>query len=406
MEVKKGFKQTEVGVIPEDWEVVVLKDLINKNKPIRYGIVQPGKYDPNGRFMIRGQDYSFGWVSTDQIFRVSRFVEERYKNARLGTGDIILTIVGAGTGHLEIIPNWLDGSNITQTTAKISIDSAKANTRFCKYYLQSNQGQNQIALNIKGAAQPGLNIRDIKTFTLPLPSTLTEQNAIASILSDTDTLILSLEKLIAKKRANEEGAMHGLLKPKKGWVMKKIGEVANTYSGGTPSTSIISYWGGEIPWISSGDLNKGIIYHVEGKITQEGLDNSSAKMIEEDTLLIALYGATAGVTAISKIKAAINQAVLAIIPKLDDYKFLFYQLKQLKNWIISTYTQGGQPNLSGDIVKSIELYFPSISEQTRIVNILSDMDAEIAALETKLAKYKQIKQGMMQTLLTGRIRLV
>ena len=191
-----------------------------------------------------------------------------------------------------------------------------------------------------------------------------------------------------------------------GWEVKRLGEIATFFSGGTPPTSVSAYYGGGIAWITSGDLNKSVITDVSGRITEAGLENSSAKLIEENTLLIALYGATSGVTAISRIRAAINQAVLAIVPKTDISLFLFYKLSYLKDWIITTYTQGGQPNLSGDIVKAIEISFPPLPEQTAIAAIISDMDTEIAALEQKRDKTRLLKQGMMQELLTGRIRLV
>ena len=128
-------------------------------------------------------------------------------------------------------------------------------------------------------------------------------------------------------------------------------------------------------------------------------------MVEADTLLIALYGATSGVTAISKIRAAINQAVLAIVPRCENTTFLFFKLRLQKDWLISIYTQGGQPNLSGNIVKSLELSLPPLTEQTSIAEVLSDMDAELAALEQRRDKTRLLKQGMMQELLTGRIRL-
>ncbi|MBK6418067.1 MAG: restriction endonuclease subunit S [Ignavibacteria bacterium] len=129
-------------------------------------------------------------------------------------------------------------------------------------------------------------------------------------------------------------------------------------------------------------------------------------MVEANTLLIALYGATSGVTAISKIRAAINQAVLAVVPHHDDTSFLYFKLRLLKDWLISTYTQGGQPNLSGDIVKSVELPLPHHLEQTAIASVLSEMDAELAVLEQRREKTRALKQAMMQELLTGRTRLV
>jgi len=253
----------------------------------------------------------------------------------------------------------------------------------------------------------GLNSNEYKLFKIPLPPSQSEQTAIATALSDTDALINSLEKLIVKKRNIKQGAMQKLLQTKEGWEERKLGEIATFFSGGTPNTSIQDYYNGEIYWITSGDLNKNVICEVEGRISKEGLNNSSAKMIKKNTLLIALYGATAGVTAISRIEAAINQAVLAIILNAKySTDFLYYQLSYRKEWIILTYTQGGQPNLSGNIIKSIEMLFPPFKEQTRIATILSDMDSEIQALETKLEKYRKIKLGMMQNLLTGKIRLV
>jgi type I restriction enzyme S subunit len=240
-----------------------------------------------------------------------------------------------------------------------------------------------------------------------------EQKAIAEVLNKADTLVECFERLIAKKRLLKRGVMQELLTGKKrlpgfsrDWETKRLGDIATFFSGGTPSTSVADYYAGDIPWITSGDLNQSYIRNVQGRISKSGLENSTAKMVEANTLLIALYGATAGVTAISEIRAAINQAVLAIVPRCDYTRFLYFKLTYLKDWLITTYTQGGQPNLSGEIVKSVELSMPGLDEQVAIAALLSAMDAEVALLEAQLAKYRQIKQGLMQKLLTGRIRLV
>lgn len=189
------------------------------------------------------------------------------------------------------------------------------------------------------------------------------------------------------------------------WEVKRLGDVCEMYSGGTPLTSIKSYYGGDIPWLTSSDLNSGFIYSVDGRITKTGLENSSAKMIDRNTLVLALYGATAGVVGFSKIEGAINQAILAIKPKKEDSLFLYFYLKYKKKWIIKTYTQGGQPNLSGEIIKSITLSFPKKPEQTAIATALSDADVLIEKLEKLITKKKAIKQGAMQQLLTGKKRL-
>jgi type I restriction enzyme S subunit len=200
--------------------------------------------------------------------------------------------------------------------------------------------------------------------------------------------------------------MQQLLSPKENWEVKKLGEVCESFSGGTPNTARDDFYGGNINYIASGDLNQKRINSVEGRITALGLSNSSAKIAPKNSLLIAMYGATAGVVALNQIEGAINQAILAVIPFRNyNVEFLFYFFDLNKEWIIITYTQGGQPNLSGGILKNIEIPFPTLPEQTRIATILSDMDAEISALENELAKSRQIKNGMMQELLTGRRRI-
>ena len=189
------------------------------------------------------------------------------------------------------------------------------------------------------------------------------------------------------------------------WEVKRLGEVAEVYSGGTPSTVIREYYGGEIPWINSGDLNKTKIFSVEGRITELGLRNSSAKIIQPETLLIALYGATAGVVAISKIEAAINQAVLAIIPRRDFVYFLLHQLIYLQDFIKRTYKQGGQANLSGELVKSCPLALPPLPEQKKIAEILSTWDEAIEKLNSYIEAKKKLKKALMQKLLTGKQRI-
>lgn len=190
------------------------------------------------------------------------------------------------------------------------------------------------------------------------------------------------------------------------WTVANIGDDCYCFSGGTPTTSIREYYGGSIPWITSGDLNSQRIVDVDGRITRKGLEYSSAKMVHEGTLLLALYGATAGVAAITGIRAAINQAVLAIQTKEIDTEYLFQYLRFRKEMFLSTYLQGGQPNLSGEIVKLFKIPLPPTrSEQIAIAEALSDADAYIDSLEKLLVKKRDIKQGVMKELLTGTRRL-
>ena len=190
-----------------------------------------------------------------------------------------------------------------------------------------------------------------------------------------------------------------------GWDTATIGSVCSTYSGGTPSTTHPEYYHGRIPWIVSADLNQGRIRSVKGRITELGLARSSAKIVRSGTPLIALYGATAGVAAVSCLTGAINQAVLAMVPRDVDPEFLFQWLLINREAIIARYTQGGQPNLSGEIVRTIEIPLPPLSEQRRIAGALQNVDDLIDSLQRVITKKQAIKQGMMQELLTGRTRL-
>jgi type I restriction enzyme S subunit len=121
-----GYKQTEVGVIPDEWRVHRLGDLLQGSRSIRYGIVQPGKFDANGCFMLRSQDYSKGWAGPDRMHKVFAQLESQYRNARIHRDDLVMTVVGAGIGQVVTVPDWLDGAILSRSTARIAIDNDKA----------------------------------------------------------------------------------------------------------------------------------------------------------------------------------------------------------------------------------------------------------------------------------------
>ena len=189
------------------------------------------------------------------------------------------------------------------------------------------------------------------------------------------------------------------------WETQRLDAICSVYSGGTPSTARHDFYGGHIPWITSGDLNARRITEVSNYLTQAGFDSSAAKMVESGDLVVALYGATAGVVAVTEIEAAINQAVLSIRTNRCDSEYLFHHLASRRNQIVATYTQGGQPNLSGEIIRSLVIVIPPLVEQRAIAEALSDVDGLLNALEALIAKKRAIKQATMQQLLTGRTRL-
>jgi type I restriction enzyme, S subunit len=187
------------------------------------------------------------------------------------------------------------------------------------------------------------------------------------------------------------------------WKKDSIKVFADSFAGGTPSRTRSDYYNGDIPWISSGEVNKPHIDKTIEKITQLGLDNSSAKWIPVNSILVAMYGATAGQVSKNLIKATSNQAVLALVPKknLIDGDFLYYQVKKNKDSILYLAQGSGQPNLSKDLVDNFKIKVPKeLPTQRRIARILSTTDAVIEKTQAAIAKYKAIKQGMLHDLFT------
>ena len=189
-----------------------------------------------------------------------------------------------------------------------------------------------------------------------------------------------------------------------GWILETIGTIADTFSGGTPTVGNKEYYGGDIPFIRSGEISND---KTELFITESGLSSSSAKMVDKGTILYAMYGATSGEVAISKISGAINQAILAIIPKSQKYssRYIYHYLKHNKQYILGKYLQGGQGNLSANIINNLPIYLPcdsegevSIKEQQKIADCLSSLDEYINVAKQKVDQLKEHKKGLMQRL--------
>ena len=232
-----------------------------------------------------------------------------------------------------------------------------------------------------------------------------------------DGLLAALEALIAKKRAVKQAAMQQLLTGKSRlpgfsgtWETKRIGDFTDCTAGGTPSTLISEYWGGTIRWMNSGELNNKIVHDVEGRITERGLRESSTKTVPPRCVLVGLagQGKTRGTVAINMVELCTNQSIAAIYPSESFVsEYLYYNLDARYEELRGMSTgDGGRGGLNLQIILSIVVPFPHVDEQTAIAAVLSDMDAEIAALERRRDKTRVVKQGMMQQLLTGRVRLV
>ena len=231
---------------------------------------------------------------------------------------------------------------------------------------------------------PQINNKHIEPYPVDIPN-MAEQQAIGTFFSRLDDLItlhqrkydklVILKKSMLEKMFPKDGEsvpeirFAGFTDP---WEQRKLGELALTYSGGTPSAGNSAYYGGEIPFIRSAEID---CDSTELSLTVAGLNNSSAKLVDKGMVLYAMYGATSGEVAISKIKGAINQAILAMdASDMAANRFIAYWLRRQKKSITETFLQGGQGNLSGAIIKELGIPQPSLDEQRQIGSFFSNLD--------------------------------
>jgi type I restriction enzyme S subunit len=268
--------------------------------------------------------------------------------------------------------------------------------------------QTRIRATVVGGAIPTLSQENISKFLIHVP-TPAEQQKIAECLSSVDELIAAQARKLDALKTHKKGLMQQLF-PREGetqprlrfpefqaseeWEPRTLGSVCRSFSGGTPSTSQPEYYGGDIPFIRSGEIGRD---RTELFLTQAGLSNSAAKIVVKGDVLVALYGANSGDVALAKIDGAINQAILCLKSK-ESNGFIYQFLSFKKDWVVATYLQGGQGNLSGEIVKSISVCFPAPEEQQRIADCLTSLDDLIAAQTHKLEALKTHKKGLMQQL--------
>ncbi|MGX7307818.1 restriction endonuclease subunit S (plasmid) [Enterococcus durans] len=257
-----------------------------------------------------------------------------------------------------------------------------------------------------GGGRAKLNADVMMKLNILLP-TFVEQEKIGSLFSLLDKTIALHQRKLDLLKEQKKGYLQKMF-PKNGskipelrfngfsgdWEERKLGEITTSYSGGTPSAGNSSYYKGDIPFIRSGEINSS---KTELFLTEEGFNNSSAKLVEVGDILYALYGATSGEVGISQINGAINQAILAIKP-IEGYEsqFIMQWLKLQKQKIIDKYLQGGQGNLSGTIVKDLFLRIPDSKEQKKIGQFFKQLDDTIALHQRKLDLLKEQKKGFLQ----------
>ena len=445
--VPEGYKLTEVGVIPEDWEVVLINDLNPSNSPaIKAGpfgssltkdIYVSKGYKVYGQEQVIKGDHKFGDYFID---------ENKYRQLRsceVIEDDILLSLVGT-VGRLLVIPSGAKRGVINPRLLRFRFDKGRVNSVFFKYLFESDSIQNNLSGSAQGGTMAVLNAGILKNLLISLPN-ISEQKLIATALSDVDELLASLEELIAKKQAIKTATMQQLLsgrtrlpqfalredgwpkgyKPSElgeipeDWEVKSYEEIFTYLSTSTNSRADLSSIG-DYGYVHYGDIhtkwnNKLDLNQVE--LPQVSKELVSSAFIEDGDVIMADasedyegVGKSVEVSNIGDRKAVAGLHTFLLRDRekklSDGFRGYLHTIPIVKASLDKMATGLKVYGISKRNLALILIPIPSKQEQTAIATILSDMDAELEALEKQLNKTQQIKQGMMQQLLTGKIRLV
>lgn len=408
---KQKFKQTEVGLIPEDWKVNTLGKVafVTKLAGFEYSLHFNSYKDEGDIIVVRGTNITHNKMDLRDVKTIPTSTSNKLLRSKLFKNDLVFAYVGT-IGPIFLIEEN-DRYHLGPNTAKITVEK-EINSKYLYHYFTSSFIANEIFETTSIGAQPSLSMTKIRSFKIITP-TLQEQKAIATALSDVDELISNLDQLITKKKAIKQGAMQQLLTPPhKGgkrlagfteeWVEKTVGDVVEYRNGAAHENCVVE--NGEYIIVNSKFVS------TEGRVAKHSNQNLCPVNMHE--ILMVLSDIPKG-KAIAKCyyveennKFTLNQRICSFKTEKVDSKFLFLLLN--RNPYYLQFDDGvKQTNLRNEDVLSCPLNLPpTIEEQKLISKIIFDLDKDIKNTLVKRKKYQDIKQGMMQELLTGKTRLV
>lgn len=409
---KTKYKETEVGLIPDDWQIELLGNLctifgrIGFRGYTKADIVK----EHEGAITLSPSNIQNSRLVLEKCTFISWKKYHESPEIKIYNRDILLVKTGSTFGKTAIVNNLKRKATLNPQV--VVLKKIKIPNEFLGFLMQFEVFQNQINSTIVGGAIPTLSQKQVANFKIPIPPTENEQKLIAQALTDTDALIQALEKKIAKKKLIKKGVMQRLLTPKKDWLRKTIKDLVST-----PVT--------DGPHETPKFVKDGIPFLSVNNIVNNKIDKSDLRFISiEDDLIYSrkckpqkndiLLGKAASVGKVAIVEDNWNFNVwspLALIRTKDlispFFLYYFFQTSDIILQIEGLTNSSSQGNIGmGDIEKLIITFPEELIEQEEIANTFIDMDKEIEVLEQKLSKYQLAKQGMMQKLLTGKIRLV
>lgn len=423
MELRAGYKQTEVGVIPEDWEIETIKTICSE--PMQNGVFYTPSSKERGIKLINvGDLYKSTPIDIESLELFNARVDEK-RRFRVINGDIFFTrssIVPDGIAHCNIYQNDKDDVVVFDShVIRVRPNKNKIYPLYFYKYCLSKIARSYLVAHSKTATMTTIDQGALGKCPVLVPP-YKEQTAIANALSDADVLIQSLIRLIAKKHQIKQGAMQTLLNPyengrlKEGWAVKKLRDIGSTF-GGLSGKTKSDFGVGEARYIPFMNVMNDVIIDIGFLELVRVANGESQNKTKKGDLFFNGSSETPDELGLCSV---LNDSIENLFLNSFCFGFRLFDENDVSGIYLAYFfrsiygrelfhslAQGAtRYNLSKTNFLKIQLALPKFNKQTNIVAVLTDMDAEIEALETKLTKYQKIKQGMMQNLLTGRIRLI
>lgn len=406
-------------MVPKGWEVKTLNEVSKITRLAGAEYSDVWETNPHGEIIaLRGYNIGNNHINLRDVERITQEMSLKLSRSKLFKDDIVFPCVGSiGKAYLVKEDNRF---HINQNIAKLTPDET-VDPLYLTYCLLSKESENQIMKFNTSSSQPNVLVGNLRKFEFQFPLSVLEQQKIAKILSTWDQAISTTKRLIDNSTQQKKALMQQLLTGKKHlfdesgqrfegeWKERAVSSLGKIYSGGTPSTSNTEYWDGDINWITPTDITKQDSRYINSslrKITLEGLENSSAKLVPAGSLLICTR-ATIGAMAITSHEMCTNQGFKNIVPNSKtNIEFVYYLLTYNKHRMISKASGSTFLELSKTSFESMKFRMPPLKEQQKIATVLTNSDKEIELLEQQLADLQQEKKALMQVLLTGKKRVV
>ncbi|WP_429165918.1 restriction endonuclease subunit S [Aeromonas rivipollensis] len=428
----------DLQALPDNWSYIPLEQLAQKNS-VTYGVVQPGTHDETGIPIVRVNNFKDGRIELADVMRIAPEIESKYGRTRLEGGEVLLTVVGS-VGQVAVVPEQLKGFNVARAVAVIHA-TQEVEPHWLALCLRSPLSQHLLTSRANTTVQTTINLKDLRALPIPMPPASERKQMIGLLgaLDDRITLLretnatleaiaqalfkswfVDFDPVYARARGEQPAGLSSevaalfpdsfeeseLGMVPKGWRVGAFGDVcARIESGGTPKRSVPEYWGGGVPWLSSGEVRNPIVFDTKETITDLGVRESAAKLWPQGTTVVAMYGATAGEVCLLAKPTTANQACCGLIPKSQTRAFMFMCARRERVALASKSSGSAQQNLNKGLIESHSLVLPP----NEVLNAYEESAG--ALLDCWIANVQQaqtlaaLRDILLPRLISGQLRL-